>query len=129
MSSRREMSGIQQTMNRCKHFTGIQHKTCKALIPYERFRTPTGALQLPCFSDESSSMPCESAEWYTTEEAEVIEQEHRKAIHAFMTSITEGQCPICKIQVAHQQVGHCVYGSCGHRLYQGTVNPKFKAGA
>lgn len=33
-------------------------------------------------------------------------------------------CPTCKVKVRQQQIGRCVYGDCGHRLYQGKVNPE-----
>jgi hypothetical protein len=47
-------------------------------------------------------------------------------IAEFISCIAESRCPHCKKQVTQRQVGHCVYGvECGHRMYQGTVNPKF----
>ncbi len=119
-------SPLEQTLNKCKHFNGIQHETCEANIRYENFRNPNGALvPLPCLRDESSHHVCGSAAWYTHEEAEVIEAQHSKAVAEFIESITNGHCPTCKILVEHKQVGHCVYGSCGHRLYQGKANKKF----
>ena len=127
--NRPHKSGIEQTMNWCKHFNGIQHEACKVLIPYSTFRKSTGALSLPCLKDDNSHHVCQSAEWYTIEEAEVIEAQHEKAVADYLVSIGTGKCPICKVCVTHEQVGRCVYGSCGHRLYQGTVNPKYmKAG-
>ncbi len=122
-------SPIDQTLNRCKYFTGIQQATCKALVPYATFRKPSGALMpLPCFKDEQSSECCDKAEWYTMAEAQVIEAQYTQAIKEYFAALEEGRCPICKAIVSQRQVGHCVYGSCGHRLYQGTVNHKLRQG-
>jgi len=50
--SRRQMSFIEQEMDRCKHFTGIQHDECSAGVLYDAVRVPrepgTG-IGLPCF--------------------------------------------------------------------------------
>lgn len=37
-------------------------------------------------------------------------------------------CPICKATIERQvQVGRCVYAQpCNHRLYQGTVDDRYK---
>ena len=35
--------------------------------------------------------------------------------------LRDGKCPTCHQAVTQKQVGHCVYGSCGHRLYQGRL--------
>lgn len=116
-------SPIEEILNKCKHFNGIQHDACRANILYSTFRKPGGALvPLPCLRDENSLDICRSVEWYTQEEAEVIEARHSKAIEEFLQSIEDGKCLICKIQVEHKQVGRCVYGSCGHRLYQGKAS-------
>ena len=117
---------VKDIMDRCRHFTGIQHKVCKAGVCYETFRKPNGALvPLPCFSTDKSVEVCDKAEWYTEDEAVKIDAEHELAVVAFLENIASGKCHICKIVVAQEQVGRCVYGSCGHRLYQGKVNPKF----
>lgn len=39
----------------------------------------------------------------------------------YLEDLMQGLCPICKQKVTKRQVGRCVYGSCGHRLYQGKV--------
>jgi hypothetical protein len=33
-------------------------------------------------------------------------------------------CPYCDQQIVKQQRGRCVYGSCGHKLYQGEVKAR-----
>lgn len=117
-----------QIMDSCKHFNGIQHEMCFRKVPYEQFRKTGGALSLPCFQDELNGAGCDKAEWWTLQEAEKQAEESRQAVEKYISAIAEGKCPQCDKRVLHKQVGHCVYGSCGHRLYQGTVSPEFAQG-
>lgn len=116
----------EQYMNWCKFFNGVQHDHCEQGVTYNTFRKPDGALRpLPCFKDELAGEGCQRAVFPTEEEAEKHEREAENALAAALIGIAEGRCPICKQAVQHRQVGHCVYGSCGHRLYQGKANPRF----
>lgn len=38
-----------------------------------------------------------------------------------------GRCPHCHRKCTQTQVANCVYGSCGHRLYQGKADPRYAA--
>jgi hypothetical protein len=49
------------------------------------------------------------------------EKQHLIAIQEYFEAIRRGECPLCKKVVKMKQVGKCVYGSCGHRLYQGKL--------
>lgn len=42
----------------------------------------------------------------------------------YLRKITENICPICDEPGEPKQVGHCVYGACGHRWYQGELPKK-----
>jgi hypothetical protein len=46
-------------------------------------------------------------------------------LEEFFTDLDNGICPHCKKKVTQQKVGHCVYGSCGHRLFQGTPDKRY----
>lgn len=117
-----KMSVAEQELNRCKHFNGIQHECCKKLVRYETFRKPSGALTpLPCFKDGLNGEGCELVEWSTPEEAEAYQKMVDQKVAEYLADIEASRCPICKQQVTKRQVGHCVYGSCGHRMYQGKV--------
>lgn len=38
---------------------------------------------------------------------------------AFVKNLVRGECPFCRRRVRMVEVGCCVYGVCGHRLFQG----------
>ena len=124
---------VKQYMKRCKHFTGIQNDTCGANVNYRELVGGPDlgwARKIPCtnsFESEEKAI-CGLREYPTREEAEAHEAEVEQAINLFLDELKSGHCPYCHKVVAQQQVGSCVYGTCGHRLYQGQVNPKFAAG-
>lgn len=39
--------------------------------------------------------------------------------------LEHGRCPHCHKKCTQRQVGHCVYGSCGHRLFQGKADSRY----
>lgn len=54
----------------------------------------------------------------------MTEQDHDvrlDAAAAWLEALARGECPVCKRKVEKKQVGRCVYGDCGHRLYQGRL--------
>lgn len=57
----------------------------------------------------------------TSREILVLEQETQAAITAWLHKILNSICPSCNKAITKEQVGNCVYGSCGHRLYQGQL--------
>ncbi len=121
---------VRREMNICRHFTGIQHETCKVGVNY---RTLVGgedhgwATRMPCFADEKSVATCEHLSFPSEEEARKDVEEQDARTMEFLAQLRSGICPICKVEVRQRQVGSCVYGTCGHRLYQGTVNKEFAA--
>lgn len=68
-------SFVYRTMNRCKHFTGIQHEVCAVGVSYKDVRDEsTRPYGFPCFADESRSAVCAKRELTTREEAEAEER-------------------------------------------------------
>ena len=120
---------IAEEMKRCVHFTGIQHDTCRAGVNYhELLGTGVGCFaHMPCLADDGAAVVCESRQLPTEAEARKTVEEANAAVAEFLNQMAQGICQFCKVEVKQRQVGHCVYGTCGHRLYQGKVNPKFAA--
>lgn len=121
---------IKQRINICRHFNGIQHDACKVDVNY---RTLVGgddlgwAARLPCFADDKSDATCEHLSFPTEEEARARVERDDAQVMQFLSRLQGGICPTCNVEVKQKQNGSCVYGTCGHRLYQGTVNPEFAA--
>lgn len=119
---------VNNEKNKCKHFNGIQHSECKVGVNY---RSLIGgpdhgwAARLPCLRDDESTIVCELLSLPTEGEARQTVETRDKRMTEILSQLGNGICPQCKVEVQQRQVGHCVYGTCGHRLYQGTVNPKF----
>jgi hypothetical protein len=114
---------IQQILRWCNHFNGIQHDVCKAGLKYQDVRTakePNGGYAYPCLKDPGA-VTCSMAEFKTREEAEEDYRESIARVTAYFEAIKRGECPTHKRAVKLRQVGSCVYGDCGCRLYQGKV--------
>lgn len=119
-------------LKRCRHFNGIQNTECRAGINYRQMVGGDDfgwAARLPCFIDENSAVSCALISLRTEAEARKEVEEKDARVQVFLKQLANGICPTCKVQVKQRQVGHCVYGTCGHRLYQGTVNPRYAASA
>lgn len=63
---------IQHTMQRCAHFSGVQHDTCEAGIRYDDVRQDR---RIPCLKWDANGATCDKAKWPTREEAEAAEAE------------------------------------------------------
>lgn len=118
---------VRKEMNRCVHFTGIQHDECKVGVNYQSLLGSGDgwAAHMPCLADDGATVVCEQRQLATEAEARQIVAEHDAAIADFLNEMAQGICSTCKVEVRQRQVGSCVYGACGHRLYQGKVNPKY----
>jgi len=129
----------EQIANHCVHFTGTQQLKCKAAVNY---RALVGgpdfgwATRLPCLrggfweekaKEQGGFVACESQRFPSTEEVEAEAAESEERLRAFMARLAAGECPTCKKPVQMRQVGHCVYGDCGHRLYQGKLPKKARS--
>jgi hypothetical protein len=116
-----------ELLKRCVHFNGIMNDSCDAGVNYKELLGdgPGWAAHMPCFNDEKSSVNCPLASFRTPEQARKEIDEQEVQIVEFIQQLNDSICPTCKVQVRQRQVGPCVYGTCGHRLYQGKVNPQF----
>ena len=75
-----KLTMVERAMNRCKHFTGIQHEVCKAGVAYKDVRDEsTRPFGFPCFDSESGNATCEKREFTTRAEAEAEEVEFQAA--------------------------------------------------
>lgn len=115
--------------NKCRHFTGIQHETCKAGIRYLDARdASTSPARFPCLKEDGCSERCASVSYYSEEEAVKLGAEADAATAAFLKELNEGKtCPHCHAPITElYQVGRSVYNrGCRCRQYQGVV-PKDK---
>ena len=112
----------------CHHFNGIQHATCNASVSYGLLRQQhNGEALLPCLPDwsEKKGKPiatCAAFRYSTVEEIEQEEKESAEAVTKYLTALDNNLCPSCgQSTEPKRQVGRCVYGACGHRLYQGRL--------
>lgn len=119
VEARRLAREIDQELGRCIHFNGVLHDRCKAGVAYESVRGATRGL--PCLQEYAEGTTCESAIYPTREAAEQRVAESRQSIVEYFAAIKAGKCPLCDQAVTMRQVGACVYGDCGHRLYQGKL--------
>ncbi len=99
----------EQIAGRCKHFTGVQNKTCAAGVEYHALRDSAGQKlsyrTFPCFKDEMGRAPCDKREFPTDAEVDAEIKGHddsfarviaaRKAIVASKLTHGEITCPCC----------------------------------
>lgn len=123
----------EQIANRCRHFNGTLHEVCKAGVNYQSLTgfEPGWGLKLPCFlvpyvkpKEPVVRAECRNVSFPTIEEAEAEEAETLGRLQSRMASIAAWVCPDCEKPVEMRQVGSCVYGSCGHRMYQGKLQKR-----
>lgn len=67
---------VEQRMNRCRHFTGIQNDTCKLGVAYAdvKRQRPNGGFNFPCLADQQLDT-CDKRVFETREEADAAERE------------------------------------------------------
>ena len=119
----------QQIGNKCRHFNGIMNETCKAGVRYKEVRdSASHPYRWPCFQDNGCSERCSSVSYYTPDEVAARVAESKAALDAFLSKLNNNICPECDQPLTYKrQVGRCVYGSCGHRLYQGRLTDEERA--
>jgi hypothetical protein len=98
----------EQIAGSCRHFNGVQNKTCSAGVAYESIRDGDGQrasfATRPCFAGEGR-IPCNLRSFKTGEEveAEIAETDHllAKVSGARAAIVASGQphgaiaCPVC----------------------------------
>ncbi len=106
----------------CFHFTGIGHPACAKGILYAVVRQ---AHRLPCLQSMRREAPLDNCEHRRpTTDAEIDADDARSdaAIREHLAKLAAGRCPTCgNATEPRRQVSSCVYGACGHRLYQGIL--------
>ena len=114
----------------CIHFNGTMNEACEIGVNYHDLAGgPPGfgwALRLPCIGRPNPSpleSTCDKLVRTTPEQAAEWERVALEGFRQRMAAINRGECPDCKRPVKMRQVGRCVYGDCGHRLYQGRLPP------
>lgn len=114
-----------KTMRRCIHFNGVMNDECETGVNYHGLMgVGFGCFKhMPCLSDPEA-VNCSKASFPSETEARAEVEAREVKIQEFVRQLNEGVCPTCKVKVRQQQIGRCVYGDCGHRLYQGKVNPE-----
>jgi hypothetical protein len=128
MSNERNLESI---MRKCRHFTGVQNKTCEAGVNYD------DVVPIPCIGRvgaEIEPAKCEKKSCWTREEAINIEKERAESTKRFMLALGAASedakakgykkghggkdslpCPVCKTGTLHYSVasynGH-LWGQC-----------------
>jgi activating signal cointegrator 1 len=116
-------------LERCRHFNGTLNRTCKVGMNFaDMWDRSVSPAQLPCLEDPGGigcKTVCPKVSYYTREERVAMDRETAEALRQFVENLDNAICPTCKKAYAKQtQVGRCVYAEpCGHRLYQGKVDP------
>ena len=115
-----------EVLRKCTHFNGVMNDECEAGVNYHALLGDGFGCfaHMPCLSDPEA-VKCDRASFPSEAEARAEVEAHEVKIQEFVRQLNESICPECKVKVKQRQVGSCVYGTCGHRLYQGEVNPKF----
>lgn len=109
-----------RALNKCLHFNGVQHGTCKAGVAYKDiWHDPNGGSSTPCH--DKACTRCPKQQFPTPEQAREEADKWEKLVEEATRRIKEGLCHECGAKVEKKvQVGRCVYAEpCGHRLYQG----------
>jgi hypothetical protein len=111
-------------IKRCRHFTGLQHKTCLAGVVYDSLRVDGALRGLPCLGERDG---CAQYSAHTSEEIEEQEKAFREStgrirraraaiVEACKTGPDAGviDCPNCggKLSYSRAQVNGHIYGHC-----------------
>lgn len=116
----------------CRHYTDLTNldANCGAGVKYRDIAAKCAGriVALPCFNASEHSQ-CPLYEPHTDEELAA----QKAAINATIARFNDFEvrktdaCPHCGTTIVSlQQVGRCVYGSCGCRIWQGTIPPAWK---
>lgn len=112
-----------QIAHGCRYFNGIQHEECEAGIAYKQFLYQNYD-KFPCHTkpDGTFTGACEHFAFSTPEEIDAEDQRTADAVSHWVKSVSAHTCPECgQSTLPERQVGRCVYGACGHRLFQGKL--------
>lgn len=108
----------------CRHYRAMAHyDTCEIGVNMMDKRSGDKPYRFPCHNPAARNL-CELAEEYTPEEIEARQRVVRERVEQLKALIAgeSRTCVHCGQEITSmRQVGRSVYGSCGCRLWQGTV--------
>jgi hypothetical protein len=116
--------------DQCRHFTGIQHKTCAVGVAYNDVRDASqpGPYRWPCLESSwghidaslrRATTTCDRLSLLTQEEHRAKDEELRAAVDKALAAVESGVCHICGAPAEPSViVGRCRYAACGHRVGQ-----------
>lgn len=129
-AARESEERILSRMQTCVHFNGIMHEVCCAGVNYKALAQTNNLPQAqPCLlelGDPNNHGTCQKAVYPSRAEAVAAVEVQEERLAERLAQLEKSVCPVCRQSVRQRQVGSCVYGTCGHRLFQGRVNPEFK---
>ena len=131
MSERSTEHNLQTIMRKCRHFTGVKNKVCKAGVNYDTL------VPIPCIGRVGAKIEpafCEKKSCPTREEAIEIDKERAEHTKRFVVALSAAHddakkkgykkghggkdslpCPVCKTGTLHYSVasynGH-LWGQC-----------------
>lgn len=107
--------------DKCRHFNGIQHETCKIGVRYEDVKDKgTRPFGFPCL-ETGNGCPdtCPQRSLLTQEEHAARELEMQARVDEIVMLLKAGKCHECQKDIEPSTiVGRCKYGACGHRIGQ-----------
>lgn len=106
--------------DKCRHFTGMQHKICQAEVVYDTVVQKNPSYQAPCYDTGRGIIrTCPKQSLLSQEEHQKITEQMDAAVTVFLDKRRRGICPECNKAIEPSKiVGRCLYAACGHRLGQ-----------
>jgi len=113
----------QRFLDKCRHFTGIQHKTCAAGVAYDLVRdvSESGPARWPCLETKTGRCVdnCPKRSLLSQEEHVEHYRQLDAAVDEMLAKVAAGKCHVCGADAEPSKiVGRCKYAACGHRIGQ-----------
>ena len=122
MTDQRTKAALLVYRDKCRHFNGIQHTTCKVGVNYTDVRDPSmpGPYRWPCLDGgRGAADTCSKRSLLTQEEHAEHEREMNAVVDRAMAAVAAGKCHVCGADAEPSKVvGRCRYAACGHRVGQ-----------
>lgn len=109
--------------DKCRHFNGIQHKTCDVGVAYLSVRDSSqpGPYRWPCVEtgNDVAATVCPNRSLLTQQEHADFAAQIEAAWAKACAALEAGKCHICGAAIEPSTVvGRCKYAACGHRIGQ-----------
>jgi hypothetical protein len=100
-------------MQKCRHFMGVQHKTCEAGVELAPLRDTSGPgmARWPCLllaKDKDAATTCSKRSFLSADEQA---EEHRR-LDAVVADVLAGKCPQCGAALTVREGGGSVVKTC-----------------